>query len=299
MKKKYIIPIVIGALIIGIVLFLIFNKRAVSTITLDINPSIKVNLDKDNKVINVKSVNSDAKKIISSEYKNKTIEEFFDLLAVKVIESGYVSEVDNRIDVIIYADGNINVNDLPPVLEDSFKDEGVHLDLVIIEEISEEDIELAKKQNVNPAKIAYIKSIIKDSEEISVDDLSNKPISELKDVKELGMYCEGDYRLDGTWCIKEISSEAASNGMVCPDHYEDINGTCYKSIPISEKEGEYVCDEDAKLEGNKCVHTSVMYAEPVKYSCNSGKLMLLSDAMNTPAEAGDNKYICVNDDSII
>ncbi len=299
MKKKVIIPIIICVLVIGIILFFALNKKVVSTITLDINPSIKVNLDKDNKVINVKAVNSDAKKILSSEYKNKTIEEFFDLLATKVVENNYVNSNYDNMGIIIYADGNINVNDLPPILEDSFKDEGVHLDLVVIEEITKEDIELAKKENVNPAKISYIKSIIKDSEELSIDKTFDKSVSELKEMKESGMYCEGDYKLDGSWCIKETSSKAASKGMICPEHYEEINGTCYKSFPILEKKGVYRCDNGEKLEGDKCIRIQETAAEPVKYSCQSGKLTLLSDVLNIPAESGGNKYVCINNDSVI
>ena len=299
MKNKIIILITFSFLIIGIILFLVFNKKVVSTITLDINPSIKVNLDKNNKVINVKAVNNDAKKIVSKEYKNKTIEEFFDLLVVKVIENDYVDSSYNNLGIIIYADGKINVNDLPPILEDSFKDEGVNIDLVVVEEITKEDIKLAKKENVNPAKISYIQSVIKDNKEIDIDDLSNRPVSELRDVKETGFYCEGDYKLEGSFCIKEISTKAASNGMVCPEHYEDIKGSCYKSVPILEKEGEYYCDRGGKLEGDKCVYTSETNAEPVKYACQSGKLMLLSDVLNFPSESGENKYVCINDDSII
>ena len=43
MKKKILIPTI---LIIGIISYILYNNRIVSTITLDINPSIEINLTK-------------------------------------------------------------------------------------------------------------------------------------------------------------------------------------------------------------------------------------------------------------
>ena len=77
MKKKIIIGVsVLVVIIIGIVTFLLLNKKekvkkpiekfdylTVYTITLDINPSIKIELNKDKKVINVTALNDDAKKL--------------------------------------------------------------------------------------------------------------------------------------------------------------------------------------------------------------------------------------------
>ena len=50
-----------------------FDTTVVSTITMDINPSIKVNINKDNKVIDVIALNEDAKGIISDEFKEKSV----------------------------------------------------------------------------------------------------------------------------------------------------------------------------------------------------------------------------------
>ena len=74
MKKKIIISI-IGCLIliIGIIGFIIWNNnRIVSTFTLDINPSIEINLDKNDKVKSVVALNEDAKGIIGKDLKGKT-----------------------------------------------------------------------------------------------------------------------------------------------------------------------------------------------------------------------------------
>ena len=52
MKKKIIIPVILLFIIIIVFIsFNIFSNKIVSTITLDINPSIEINLDKNNKIV--------------------------------------------------------------------------------------------------------------------------------------------------------------------------------------------------------------------------------------------------------
>ena len=94
MKNKIIISaisVVCIFLIVGIVLFMLRGKSIYSTITLDINPSIEINLDKDEKIINVKALNDDAKEIVSDELDGMDLEEAIHNIVDKVIEKGYVS----------------------------------------------------------------------------------------------------------------------------------------------------------------------------------------------------------------
>ena len=74
MKKKiFISAIVCLIIIIGIIGFINWNNRIVSTITLDINPSLRINIMKNGKVKNVVAINDDAKDIIKYNYTNKTL----------------------------------------------------------------------------------------------------------------------------------------------------------------------------------------------------------------------------------
>lgn len=49
------------------------DEKVASTITLDINPSIKLELDKDEYIINVVSLNNSAKAILEGNYKGKNL----------------------------------------------------------------------------------------------------------------------------------------------------------------------------------------------------------------------------------
>ena len=73
MKKK----ITIFILLIGILLFIkfVFFKEKYSTITLDINPSIELKVNKKDIVVKIKALNEDANELISNDLKNKNIDE--------------------------------------------------------------------------------------------------------------------------------------------------------------------------------------------------------------------------------
>lgn len=65
MKNKFIITLSICfILIIGFIGFFLWNNRTVSSIFLDINPSIKINLK--GIVKSVKALNKDAKEVINT-----------------------------------------------------------------------------------------------------------------------------------------------------------------------------------------------------------------------------------------
>ena len=290
MRKRIIIhSIICVILIIGIVGFLYWNNRIVSTITLDINPSVEINLDKNDNVISVVALNEDAKNIIDFDYKGKSFDDIVSVIINNSIESGYVE--DDRVVVIVHSDGNIGNEDVKELVIKNFVDKGITTDVIVVENITEEDKELAEKYNVSPAKASYIYSITENSE-VDISDLKDKSIEELKDTKESGKYCENGYILEGTWCLKEISRESAKSGEVCPRNYREYNGKCYEEVGILENDN-LVCGNEFKLEGTKCVRTLSMKAEPKEYSCSSGELKRRSEIGIRDNGSGDD-YICAD-----
>ena len=174
MKKKITIPVIVCLiLVVGIIGFIIWNNRTISTITLDINPSIEIRLNKDEKVKKVVALNKDAKDIVTNEYNNKTLEETFELLITNLIDKGYVN--DNVVDVILYTDGEVNNKEVASELEFIFGKKDVHTEVIVIEEITKEDERLAKEHNISPAKASYINTIV--NENINVDSLVDKSVS--------------------------------------------------------------------------------------------------------------------------
>lgn len=266
MKKKIIIPIGIVALFLVIGFIIFDNNKIVSTITLDINPSVQINLTKNKKVKNVMGLNDDAKEIVTKEYNNKSLDEAFELLITKLIDKGYTK--DKNIDVIVYAEGDISSEDVASKVEFNFGKEDIHTEVIVINTISAEDKKLAEKYDISPAKMVYIKSITKEYENINVEEIINKPVSELMETKETGKYCEIDYMLKGDWCLKEKERVSAIRGEVCPAGYTEENGKCYEETNSNVEE---YCEGNGVLKDGKCIGTVSQNAQPI-YSCSTGEL---------------------------
>ena len=290
MKKKIIIPIGIVALFLVIGFIIFDNNKIVSTITLDINPSIEINLTRNEKVKSVVALNEDAKEIVNGNLKGKSIDDTLKQITDNLIEKGYVTE-ENFLEIILYSEGDISNKELETKLKETLEKKKIDSNIITIKKVSKEDEELAKKYDVSPAKISYIKSIIKDNENINIEDLSNKSVSELKETKETGKYCDKGYTLEGDWCLKEKERVSAIRGEVCPAGYTEENGKCYEETNSNDEE---YCEGNGVLKDGKCIGTVSQNAQPI-YSCSTGELQKKGDMGFTAKEAGDaNDLICID-----
>ena len=288
MRKKIIISsIVVVVLILGIIGFYIWDNRVISTITLDINPSVEINLKRGNKVKSIKALNSDAKDIISN-VKGKKLDKALETLTDNVIEKGYANE--GEVVILISSDGNVKNKTIEETLKSSFDKKHIPVEVITIKNITKEDEELAKKYNITPAKASYIKSVVKENENLEIKDLVDKSVKELNQTKESGFYCDPGYNLDGDKCYKEVERISASNGEVCPPEYNEYNGTCYHETGTIEGKN-YTCPEGRTLKDNKCVMEWENDATPSKYECASGELKKMSD-VGIPSNGGPDDYIC-------
>ena len=292
MKKKIIIPIIcVAVILIALLVILLIPKGngVYSTITLDINPSIEINLDKEDKVIDVVALNDDAKELLEFETEGISLDNLLDNVAKKLWEKGYVNE--NRIVVLMTYTEKVDVDDFDRKIRHIFGENNIDTDIIVVDEVTEEDKKYAEEHNISPAKAAYINSIVKENSSIDKDTLLEKPIKELKDTKETGFYCDEGYTLNADFCEKEIERKDALSGNVCPSNYYEYKGKCYRDAPLEETNN-YVCYGDLKLQGDKCIRTETRNAE-AEYTCDKGELMRKGDV--NPIGASDNdKMYCVD-----
>ena len=292
MKNKLIILLSICFILIASFIgFLLWNNRTISSIFLDINPSIKINLNKKGIVKNVVALNDDAKDIVDNDLKNKALDDTLEIITNNLIENNYVE--DNFVQMLLYTKGNIDNNNVVSKLSDTFNKKEIGTSIIVIESISKEDEELARKYDISPSKASYINSIKEDNENIDVEVLIEKPVEELKETKETGKYCDAGYSLEGDFCVKEIKREKASNGKVCPEGYFDYNGKCYEETQSIELE-DYECDDREKtLVGNKCIFKEYIEAIP-NFTCEKGDLIKRGEAKyRTFRDSGDREqYVC-------
>lgn len=189
MKKKIIIGVsILVILIISVVLFFLLNKKentnqpiekfddvAIYTITLDINPSIKIELNKDKKVINVIALNDDAKEIINEDFKGKTFEEEIEILSVNLNNKHLLEDA-----TIIVSSENIDEEELKSVINNSFQTKSITYDL-IIPKITETAKENANKYNISEGKAAYLESIINENPKLNIEDIATSSVKEIYD----------------------------------------------------------------------------------------------------------------------
>ncbi len=291
MKNKIFILVAILLLVVlGVVGFILTNKpneEDLSIITLDINPSIEIKVNKDNKVKSITALNDDAKEIVK-DVENGDLEESLKKLIDNLYSSNYLEE--RYVVIIMHVEGtNNNYED---IIRRNFEEKEAYAEIITINEISKEDKELAKKYNITPAKAAYINAISKETN-IDVEVLANKPAEELKDTKERGTYCDDGYILEGDWCLKETNRVPATNGQVCPEGYLEYQGKCYEEKP-SEETGVLKCRNGYTLKNEKCIRMVTENAFPNEYECSKGELKKKSEIGLSVGGSGDDTYVCAD-----
>lgn len=151
------------------------DEKVASTITLDINPSIKLELDKDEYVINVISLNNSAKAIIEGDYKGKKLNEAIEKITNNLINKGYAEE---KLIILVGVYGKVNEEKVKELINNKLTEKEVEHD-IIIPEISDIAREMAKKYNITESKASYIEEITKKYSEIKAEELKDMEIKDI------------------------------------------------------------------------------------------------------------------------
>lgn len=188
MKKRIINIISVIVVFLGVVFAFIYNhnknkvfdEKIVSTVILDINPSIEINLNKNEEVVSIVALNDDAKEIVSDELAGKTLEETFKVITENIFYKGYASS--GEVTILVTTSGDINKDHVGKLISDNFEETVVYLTL-ILEEASDSAKENALKYDISEGKASYIESILEENENLTFEDLKDKSINELQDIK--------------------------------------------------------------------------------------------------------------------
>lgn len=137
MKKKIlIISSIFLTISIIILLFLILNKnnkkesverKIVSTIIMDINPSIKLELDENDVVINAIALNNDASVIATDDIKEKDLKTAINIINNKLIETEFVKE---EVTILINVDGKVSSSSVKEIISDNFKEKNKNAQII-------------------------------------------------------------------------------------------------------------------------------------------------------------------------
>lgn len=184
MKKGSIILIVcvVALLFIGGLTgwYLFENSKIATVITMDINPSITISLNKKDRVVKVNSLNDDGKSLIKDKsFKGKKLETAVKDISTLLVDEGFINEEKNV--VLINVEGKDIQNTVDTLIKDSLKEKNIEGN-VILQEVSDTAKEKANNYGISPSKSSYIESIVEDNEGLTFEELKDKTIQEINEI---------------------------------------------------------------------------------------------------------------------
>ena len=193
MKKQFLSPrfiLSMASILIILVLISVFviNKstfqKVDSTIEIDVNPSIELKIDKQNKIIETTALNDDGKVILDNmNLKNNDLKVGINAIIGSMYKNGYISEIKNSILVSV----NSNDQNREKMLQEELTTEidSVLNNYNIESAIITQEYETSKKTDIASGKVQFIEKIIdsnltnKNGKAYAFDELKNLSINEL------------------------------------------------------------------------------------------------------------------------
>lgn len=178
MKNKIIPILTIAAILVLLVVPMIKNNTsggAYALMSIDVNPSIEFELDKNKNIVNVYGVNDDGKTINLEELKGKTLEE-----GIKILETYLIKNYsDSKEGIVGFTFINKISNDK---YEDEVKDtvsKGLNNTKFVYLKGTKEDIALAREKGVSLGRYEALCDLDEDTLEDTIEHMSVDEIMSL------------------------------------------------------------------------------------------------------------------------
>lgn len=195
-KKKIIIIIcmlvICAVLIVGVLFLTNKDKKAststtpdnkiVSVLTIDVNPSIEINLNNDDKVVSVIALNEDSKELLKDQvFTDKKVNEVLDSIIDLLSKKDYLKGDTNLILVNVVSEKENLLNEVKENIEKVTKEKAISAQIVMQEvKVTDELKEIADKYNISISKAYYINEQLGDEENITIEDLKDVSLNEIK-----------------------------------------------------------------------------------------------------------------------
>ena len=153
-------------------------------ISLDVNPSVEIETNRFGKVISVKGINDDAKKLLTDyKLKDHDLDDVVENIVDRMISEGYISE-SKKNDILITVDDpkmpeetlkKVNKKVASYLEKRSLKAQIVGQQL----QVNDKLLENAHNNNISVGKMALIEQMNSISKDLTVDNLADMRISDL------------------------------------------------------------------------------------------------------------------------
>lgn len=191
-KKKNLMPIaaVAACLILlctGFFAGAVFsrNKKPVTTVSLDVNPSIEIKINSKNVVTDVDSLNKDAEIVLGEmDLEGSKIDVAINAVMGSMLRNGYLSEISNS--VLVSVEGGDSAknaqlqSEITKWINNILKIKDIDAAVISQEIASNSNLqERASKANVSLGKAQLVQDIVTADPTKSFDELINLPINDL------------------------------------------------------------------------------------------------------------------------
>ncbi|VDN47645.1 conserved protein of unknown function [Petrocella atlantisensis] len=188
-QKKYIPPIrymtAIASVVLLVVLFNIQLRAIDSTVYLDINPSIQIETNKQNKVIGITALNAETHTFIGDyEFKGRTLNQVTIDLVDKLILTSYITKSDDMLLVSVYNDNkekaNLQKQEIKEVIINHLAEDSIR-PIVLAQAIDRSNTitDMAKAYGISEGKMTFIRNLMILSPELRVDNLARLSLEQL------------------------------------------------------------------------------------------------------------------------
>lgn len=188
------------------------SAKVDTIVQLDVNPSIEIKLNTENKVAEVLALNDDAKVILDDmDLTNTNINTTVNALMGSMLKHGYLNDLANS--MLISVENNDTAKaeqirqEILSNIDQYLKSQSVS---VMSQTVSENDeiAKLAKEYNISAGKVSLIKDIISKNDLLKFEDLVKLSINELNLLASKNVATENKVNINGKASDKSYIGEA-------------------------------------------------------------------------------------------
>ena len=210
-----------------------------SVVSLDVNPSIELRVNQDEKVLSCTPLNEDAKEILEdmgggADLKGAKLDVAVNAIVGSLVRKGYLSEISSAIMISVEDKDSTRAEKLQRELTSAV--DGVlrtnESKAAVLTQTVTQDAELerqARENSISTGKAALVNRILAFNSSLRFDALAKLSVGELKDLAEAGApampigmdaACGAAEEYAGTTALDSVTAEVDSELDESPAHYE-------------------------------------------------------------------------------
>lgn len=216
------------------------NGRVDSVIGIDVNPSVELSVNRNNKVLSAKALNKDAESImLQMDLKGVDLNVAVNAVIGAMVTNGYLSDMDNAILVTVANDSvkkakslrSAVVSDIQSTLEEK------QLKAVVYDQqvIEDDDVkELADQYGISYGKAYFLKELIAQNSSLTMEDM--KELSSLTMEEIAKVITERSYAVGGKTGITEETTSDHKPAATTVSETKSVEETLSSEETTSEQQ---------------------------------------------------------------